>query len=188
MAMYRDKSLLPTQAIRLAVLGSLAAGPRHYGQLAAETRAFTGALVGPSLDLLGTSIELLRFEGLIEPVTGHGMADNAEMRLTDAGREALHELLGAPLRSPLNDIGRLILALKLRFAHLLPEPERAAQVELMIEVAEGEVARLEALSQQSAGEPGLLGSWLALELTHTRARLAWFEALKASLTSATAAE
>ncbi len=127
--MYRDKSLLPTQAIRLAVLGSLAAGPRRYGQLAAETRAFTGALVGPSLDLLGTSIELLRFEGLIEP-------------------------------------------------------ERLAQVELMIDVAEGEVARLEALSQQSAGEPGLLGSWLTLELAQARARLAWFEALKASLTPA----
>src|SRR5579885_3218332 len=110
--MYRAKSLLPTQAIRLTVLGMLGMHEHRYGELAAETRHFTGAIVGPSLDLLGTSIELLRFEGLIEPVAGEGMADNAVMRLTEAGRDALHELLGAPLRSPLNDMGRLILALK----------------------------------------------------------------------------
>src|SRR5579862_642450 len=110
--MYRDKSLMPTQAIRLAVLGSLGLGARRYGELATETRHFTGALVGPSLDLLGTSIELLRFEGLIEPVAGQGMADNAELRLTESGRDALHDLLSAPLRAPLNDVGRLTLALK----------------------------------------------------------------------------
>ena len=179
--MYRDKSLLPTQAIRLAVLGALGNGERRYAELATETRHFTGALVGPSLDLLGTSIELLRFEGLIEPVTGQGMADNATMRLTDAGRDALHDLLGAPLRSPLNDIGRLILALKLRFLHLLPPADRVAQAELMIEMAEGEVARLADLQRRAAGEPGRLGAWLALDLAQARDRLAWFQALKAAL-------
>src|SRR5258708_9949928 len=116
--MYREKSLMPTKAIGLAVLGSLGLGARRYGDLATETRHFTAAIVGPSLDLLGTSIELLRFEGLIEPIDGQGMEDNAEMRLTAAGTSALHELLIAPLRSPLNDIRRLILALKLRFLHL----------------------------------------------------------------------
>jgi hypothetical protein len=179
--MYRDKSLLPTQAIRLAVLGTLGNGARRYGELAAETRHFTGALVGPSLDLLGTSIELLRFEGLIEPIAGQGMADNAELRLTAAGRAALHDLLTAPLRSPLNDLGRLILALKLRFLHVLGPTDQVAQAELMIEVAEGEVARLEDLQTRVAGEPGRLGSWLALELAQARARLAWFEALETSL-------
>ncbi|HUA51603.1 MAG TPA: hypothetical protein VMB81_05535 [Candidatus Sulfotelmatobacter sp.] len=182
--MYRDKTLLPTQAIRLAVLGSLGNGTRHYGDLAAETRRFTGALVGPSLDLLGTSIELLRFEGLIEPVAGEGMADNAELRLTEAGRAALHDLLSAPLRAPLNDVGRLTLVLKLRFLHHLPPAERAAQAELMIETAEGEVARLEDLRQRADAEPGLLGAWLDLEIAQARARLAWFEALKPSLAGA----
>jgi DNA-binding PadR family transcriptional regulator len=186
--MYRDKSLLPTQAIRLAVLGTLGNGARRYGELAAETRYFTGARVGPSLDLLGTSIELLHLEGLIEPVAGHGMADNAAMRLTEAGRAALNDLMTAPLRAPLNDIGRLILALKLRFLHLLARPDQAAQAELMVEAAEGEVARLEDLQRRAAGEPGRLGSWLALELAQARARLAWFEALRASLAHAPAAE
>jgi hypothetical protein len=183
--MYRDKTLLPTQAIRLTVLGSLGLGPRRYGELASETRQFTGAIVGPSLDLLGTSIELLRFEGLIDPVAGQGMADNAEMRLTDAGRATLHDLLLAPLRSPLNDVGRLILALKLRFLHLLPPEDQAAQAELMIETAESEVARLEALEHRVAAEPGRLGPWLALDLAQARARLAWLEGLRGAVAAAT---
>jgi DNA-binding PadR family transcriptional regulator len=180
--MYRDKSLLPTQAIRLAVLGSLGRGTRRYAELATETRHFTGAIVGPSLDLLGTSIELLRFEGLIAPIDGgQGMADNAAMRLTDAGRDALHDLLTAPMRAPLNDIGRLILALKLRFLDLLPAADQSAQAELMVELAESEVARLDDLARRTAGEAGQLGSWLTLERAQARARLAWFEALRQSL-------
>jgi hypothetical protein len=185
MPMYRDKSLLPTQAIRLAVLGCLGLGARRYGALASETRYFTAAIVGPSLDLLGTSIELLRFEGLIEPVDGQGIADNAEMRLTEAGGEALHDLLLAPLRSPLNDIGRLILALKLRFLHLLPPADQTAQAELMAEMAEGEVARLDDLRQRAASEPGQLAPWLALDLAQARARLDWFEQLRHSLAATT---
>jgi hypothetical protein len=183
--MYRDKSLVPTQAIRLTVLGSLALGARRYGELAGATRLFTGAIVGPSLDLLGTSIELLRFEGLIEPVDGpvggESTAGDAAMRLTEAGRAALHDLLLAPLRSPLNDIGRLILALKLRFLHLLPPADQAAQAEFMIETAESEAARLEALERQIDGEPSRLGPWLDLDLAHARARLAWLEDLRRSL-------
>ncbi len=186
--MYRDKSLLPTQAIRLAVLGSLGRGVRRYAELATETRQFTGAIVGPSLDLLGTSIELLRFEGLIAPGDGgQGMADNAAMHLTETGRAALHDLLTAPLRAPLNDMGRLILALKLRFLDLLPVADQGAQAELMIDLADSEVARLDDLVRRTAGEAGQLGSWLALELAQARARLAWFEALRASLGATTAA-
>jgi hypothetical protein len=185
--MYRDKSLLPTQAIRLAVLGALGLGARRYGELAGETRHFTAAIVGPSLDLLGTSIELLRFEGLIEPVDGKGMADNAVMRLTEAGRTALHDLLVAPLRSPLNDIGRLILALKLRFLHLLPPADQAAQTEQLVDMAEGEVARLDDLRRRAATEPGPFGAWLELDLAQARARLAWFESLRRSLVAETAA-
>lgn len=186
--MYRDRSLLPTQAIRLAVLGSLALGPRRYGALAAETRNFTAAIVGPSLDLLGTSIELLRFEGLIEPIDSAGAAENAEFRLTENGRAALHTLLVAPLRSPVNDMGRLILALKLRFLHLLPRAEQALQAELLAEMANGEVARLEALKRQAASEPGLLGTWLDLDHAQAEARLAWFQSLSQSLAGPVAAE
>src|SRR5216684_2943531 len=58
--MFRDNSLIPAEAIRLAALGILAEAPRRYGDLAAEIRHFTSHVVGPSLDLMGTSLELLR--------------------------------------------------------------------------------------------------------------------------------
>lgn len=175
--MYRDKSLMPTQAIRLAALGSLALAAKPYGTLANETRLFTGAIVGPSLDLLGTSLELLRFEGLVES----GDGEDAPLSLTDAGREALQELLTAPLKTPVNDIGKLIVSLKLRFLHLLPVAAQVAQAELLIDMAEGDVARLQELQRRHRGEPGKLESWLTLDLAQAEARLAWFQDLRAGI-------
>jgi hypothetical protein len=177
--MYRDKSLLPTQAIRLCALGSLAVQPKSYANLATETRLFTSAIVGPSLDLLGTSIELLRFEGLVE-------ADGDNLVLTEAGRIALRELLTAPLKTPVNDIGKLVVSLKLRFLHLLDREDRAAQAELLIEMAEGEVARLTELQRRHRGEPGPLESWLTLDLAQAQARLAWFQGLRSAMDAAAA--
>ena len=66
--MFRDNSLIPTEAIRLAALGLLSEGARRYGELAAEIRHFTSRVAGPSLDLMGNSLELLIYEGLVEAV------------------------------------------------------------------------------------------------------------------------
>ena len=60
--MYRDNTLIPAEAVRLAALGSLVDGDKSYGDLAREIRFFVARIVGPSLDLLGTSLELLRLE------------------------------------------------------------------------------------------------------------------------------
>ena len=46
--MYRDNTLIPTEAVRLLALGILATGERSYSQLASEVRHFTGRIVGPS--------------------------------------------------------------------------------------------------------------------------------------------
>ncbi len=81
--MYRDNTLIPTEAIRLAALGILEAGPRRYAELAREVRDFASRFTGPSLDLMGSSLELLRYEGLVDPVDGVGMEDNALLALTD---------------------------------------------------------------------------------------------------------
>ncbi len=105
--LFRDRSLVPAEAVRLMALGLLAEAPRAYGDLAGEIRYFTSSIVGPSLDLMGSSIELLRTQGLIEPIEGQGMADNAVMRLLPAGREALGELLQARLGQGQGDINRL---------------------------------------------------------------------------------
>jgi DNA-binding PadR family transcriptional regulator len=171
--MFRDNSLIPAEAIRLAALGLLAEAPRRYGELAMEIRHFTSRVVGPSLDLMGTSLELLRYEGLAESVDGEGTTDNAMLRLTPAGTEALHALLQARLRAPVGDFNRLALLLKLRFLHHLPAAEQQAQMALMAESIESEVARLEDLRGHHAQAPGPFLDWLDLDLGALRARLDW---------------
>lgn len=170
--MFRDNSLIPAEAIRLAALGLLAEAPRRYGDLAIEIRHFTSRVVGPSLDLMGTSLELLRYEGLIGTVDGQGTADNAVLRLTEHGREALAALLRAQLRSSVSDMNRLALLLKLRFLHHLPAAEQQGQLALMADSLESERARLEELRQHYAA-PGLFRDWLEHDIALVDDRIAW---------------
>jgi DNA-binding PadR family transcriptional regulator len=170
--MFRDNSLIPAEAVRLAALGFLAEAPRRYGELAAEIRHFTGRIVGPSLDLMGTSLELMRFEGLIEAVDGEGMADNAVLRLTAAGKTALFSLLRAQLRSPLADMNRLALFLKLRFLHHLSPHDQTAQRALIAEALESERARLDEL-RRHPGASALFFDWLARDIALLDDRIAW---------------
>ena len=171
--MYRDNSLIPSEAIRLAALGSLARAPRRYAEIAREVRHFIGHLVGPSLESLGSSIELLRFEGLIEPVDGADAPDNALLRLTDQGKAVLHQLLTAGLRPQVNDMNKLVMALKVRFIHLLAPDERLAQMELLEDAFRGEIARLTRLNDHALANDGLLRPWLELEIAQAEARLEW---------------
>jgi hypothetical protein len=170
--MLRDNSLVPTEAIRLAALGTLAGRDLRYGDLAREIRHFTSRVVGPSLDLMGTSIELLRYEGLVEAVDGKGMEDNALLRLTAAGRQAFETLMGAHLKVPGGEVNRLAIALKLRFLPLLPPAARRAQLDLIAEWCGAELARLEDLRQHHAAED-LLSGWLDLDIAQYQARLGW---------------
>lgn len=170
--MFRDNSLIPAEAVRLAALGFLAEAPHRYGDLAAEIRHFTGRIVGPSLDLMGTSLELMRFEGLIEAVDGEGMADNAVLRLTAAGSTALLSLLKAQLRTPLAEMNRLALFLKLRFLHHLSAEDRAVQRALIAEALESERARLDELRRRP-GAPPLFVAWLGRDIATLDDRIAW---------------
>ena len=175
--MYRDRSLLPAEAVRLASLGILAREDRRYAELASEVRQFLARIVGPSLDLVGPPIELLRIEGLIEAVGGERTGDDTPMRITTAGRTELSRLLSAALRPSASDVNKLVLALKLRFFDLIPRADQAAQAEAMTEAAEQEVARLADLRRRHRTEGDALSRWLDLELSQAEARLAWFEVL-----------
>jgi hypothetical protein len=169
--MFRDRSLIPAEAVRLMALGLLAEGPRAYGELAGEIRYFTSNFVGPSLDLMGSSIEVLRTQGLIEAVDGQGMADNAVMHLLPAGRAMLDELLRARLGQGQGDINRLTLRLKLRFLTLLPAAEQAAQRALIAETIESELARLADLRDRSAAAPAMFRDWLERDIAALEAHL-----------------
>jgi DNA-binding PadR family transcriptional regulator len=173
--MYPDNSLIPTEAIRLAALGSLATAPKPYAALATEIRHFTGRIVGPSLDLIGPPIELLKVEGLVEAA---GDGEDAPMRVTPAGLAELKRLLTANLRGPVGEFNKLVIALKLRFLDLLDRDGQLAQMELLIEVCERELTRLTDLRGHHAAEGGHLVDWLDHDIGQVEARLAWFRDLQ----------
>jgi DNA-binding PadR family transcriptional regulator len=175
--MYPDNSLIPTEAIRLAALGSLAMAPKSYAALATEIRHFTGRIVGPSLDLIGPPIELLKVEGLVEPAASGEDA----MAVTAAGLAELKRLLTANLRGPVGEFNKLVIALKMRFLQLLDREAQLAQAELLIEVCERELTRLTDLRGHHAAEGGQLLAWLDHDIGQVEARLAWFRDLQAKL-------
>jgi len=174
--MFRDHSLVPAEAIRLAALGFLAEAPRPYAALSAEIRHLTSRIVGPSPELMGTSLELLRYEGLVEAAGGATIRDNPELSITAAGRQALSVLLRAGLRAPVGDLARLGLVLKLRFLHHLPDAEQAEQIAQVIGAGEAEIARLEDLLAHDPKAPALYRAWLDHDIAQMKARLAWLQA------------
>lgn len=182
--MFADNTLTPKEAIRLCALGTLAQGGRmRYGALAHAIRHFAQRVLGPSLELMGTSIELLRLEGLVAAVDGQGMEDDATLELTEAGRRELRTLLTANIRAATTDLNKLIVALKFRFLHLLAEAERIAQVDLLTEASERELARLEDLRRHHADDPGYLAAWLDHDIRALEQRLEWLRAFQDRLAS-----
>ena len=175
--MYRDNTLIPTEAIRLAALGALAEGERAYADLASEIRYFVGRVAGPSLDLLGTSLEVMGYEGLAE--MDEREEGNARLRITDTGREQFRTLMTSRVRAPVNDVSRLVIALKMRFLHLLDAADRTEQAELLREMCEGEMARLRDLRQKGASGP--FADWLDFEIDQLDRRIAWFRDLTARI-------
>ena len=177
--MYRDNTLIPSEAIRLLALGILATDGMDYANLAGEVRHFAGHIVGPSLELLGAPIEVLKVEGLIEAADGED--PDSPLSITAAGREELNRLLTTSLRAPVSDINKLIIALKMRFLHLLEPKERRLQAEMMFEIYERQLVRLTELRGRHAGGPGHLDGFLDHEIAQTRERLDWFRDLQESL-------
>jgi DNA-binding PadR family transcriptional regulator len=178
--MYKDNSLIPTEAVRLAALGLLTERPRSYAELADEVRHFTSRIVGPSLDLIGPPIEVLRVEGLIE-TAGGVTASEATLRITEAGRQELVRLLGANLRGPLGEFNKLVIGLKLRFLELLEPDARRLQAELLAEICERELTRLTDLRRHQDGRCQHLADWLDHDIGQLRDRLAWFRDLQTRL-------
>ncbi len=176
--MYSDNSLLPKETIRLAALGMLSDGSKTYGDLANEIRHFISRIVGPSLELMGTSIELLRYEGLIE---FEGEGEDALLSNTDAGRVELGELLLAAVRPPFNDLNKLAMSLKIRFLHLLEPDGRRGQADMMIDASRSEIARLTDLRDSQDCDQGYFGDWLAHDIGLAASRLTWLEEFRGKI-------
>ncbi|PPR11973.1 MAG: hypothetical protein CFH41_00006 [Alphaproteobacteria bacterium MarineAlpha11_Bin1] len=172
--MFSDNSLLPKETIRLVLLGILSETPLDYAGLANAVRQFVGRIAGPSLELTGPSIELLRYEGLI-----YSDSDEPEavLSLTEQGRGELLTLLKATVRPPLTDMSKLVIALKMRFLDLLDRGERRDQVDLLIDACEIELARLNDLHNPKSEEK-LFQDWLAHDIDLVKRRLTWLRNLQ----------
>ena len=180
--MYKDHSLIPAEAVRLAALGMLAEAPRPYEALAAEVRQFVSRIAGPSLDLLGPPLEVLRIEGLVAADDNAAGAGAGEvLRLTPKGEDELVRLLGATLRGPLGEFNKLVIALKLRFLSFLPVAEQAGQLDLLAEACERELVRLTDLRGRSGELPMPFTAWLDHDIAQIGARLCWVRDLAREL-------
>lgn len=172
--MYKDNSLIPSEAVRLAALGLLAMRPRAYADLARDIRHFTARIVGPSLDLLGPSLELLKVEGLIEAADAKAPHDSQTIRLTKDGESELQRLLNANLRGPMGEVNKLIVALKLYFLDLLTPEQRRQQLEMLMEVCDRELIRLSDLRTHHVDTDSALLPWLDHEIDEVQRRRDWF--------------
>ncbi len=171
--MYRDRSLVPGEAVRLLALGALMERDCRYGDLATEIRFFTQRIVGPSLDLLGSSLELLRIEGLADAIEYADNDERALLRITNQGRVLFEDLMSAQLRAPVNDVGRLVLLLKLRFLTHLPTEAQEDQLDLLSDIVRTERARAEELAREYTGHP--MADWIAFDIEQADRRIAWLE-------------
>ena len=177
--MFRDHSLVPAEAIRLAALGLLAEGKQRYAALARDVHELASVVAGPAAELMTMPLELLRYEGLVVATA----EDDPELHLRPAGHLALAALLRAGLRAPTSDLARLGLVLKLRFLHHLPPAEQADQIALVIAACERDLARIEQLRVRHGGATALLDEWLRHEVEQANARLALLRARQAALVS-----
>ena len=179
--MFADNTLTPKETVRLCALGTLALGATRYSVLANSIRHFISRITGPSLDVMGISIELLKYEGLIERSCKSVIEDDAELIITERGRIELKALLTANVRPAATEISKLVVALKFRFLHLLDSDERSIQTDLLIEMTENELARLDDLHHHHANEGGYLIGWLNHDISLLKKRLSWLEDFKSTI-------
>jgi hypothetical protein len=179
--MYPDNTLLPSEAVRLLALGFLMEGSRGYAELAAQVRHLSGRIVGPSLELVGAPLELLKVEGLAEasPEKGSTADDHtqAPLAITEAGCDEFRRLMNSDMRAPVNELAKLIIAVKVRFLHLLPRDEQRLQADMFLENCERERARLTDLRDSHQDTSGYMFSWLECEIAQVEDRLAWCQEL-----------
>ena len=116
------------------------------------------------------------YEGLatLEDTEGE---DGALLRITDEGRRQFVTLMTSGVRAPVNDVSKLVIALKMRFLDLLDEDDRLDQIDLMREMSEGEAARLRDLRQEN--DTGGFSSWLTFEIEQLESRISWLDELAA---------
>ena len=175
--MYSDNTLTPKETVRLCALGSLASEALSYAELAHSIRYFIDRVQGPSIDVLGASVELLKYEGLISQMDDN----NGRLYLTKKGKLELNELLTADIRPNDASYNKLIEALKFRFLHLLEPKEKMHQADILIERIELEKLRLTDLNDLYKDDKSYFKVWLNQDIKNLSKRLRWLKEFKKKL-------
>ena len=157
----------------MAALGALVGRARSYDDIANEVRSFISRIVGPSLELMGTSIELLKLEGLIETVNDNDKGDSSLLQLSPAGLQELKEYLRSNLKSGGSELNKLVIALKLRFIDILDDDERRDQLLAIRDMYHNEKRRLEDLKNQTTWLTGFLLESIELDLFVVNKKIEW---------------
>ena len=157
----------------MAALGALIERERSYDDIANEVRSFISRIVGPSLELMGTSIELLKLEGLIETVNDNDKGDSSLLQLSPTGLQELKEYLRSNLKSGGSEVNKLLIAFKLRFIDILDDNERRDQLLAIRDMYHNEKRRLEDLKNQTTWLTGFLLESIELELFVVNKRIEW---------------
>src|SRR3546814_10850787 len=95
--------------------------------------------MGPALVLGGAPLGVLKVEGLGENRGGSPderkgddpESDDQELTVTAEGRAELRRLLSANVRPQVSDLNKLVIALKIRFLHLMEPVDQRVQAELL---------------------------------------------------------
>lgn len=177
--MYPDRTLLPKECLRLCALGTLALSdkPISYADLANSVRHFVSHIMGPSLDMMGSSLQLLKLEGLVREECAGGSYSDAQLSLTKAGRDKFVELMQGNVRDTSGELSRLIMALKMRFLHLLDEDIRREQIEILQDVCELDLERVLSLREEHTSEAPHFTGWLEMEIKRLEQKLEWLKSL-----------
>ena len=171
--MYTDNTLTPKEAVRLCALGTLIDNDLSYSELATSIRHFVSHIIGPSLDVMGQSIELLKYEGLVKIRDDNNAPDDSMLTITERGREEFFTLATAQMRFGSTELNKLLIALKFRFLHLLDGDQQIEQIGHLEDLCENELARLCELRAYHANDDGFIVSWLDHDMSVLEDRLKW---------------
>ena len=106
--------------------------------------------------------------------TLHLLGDDQVMHLTEAGQQEFRRLMTTKLRGPMGEVNKLIVALKLHFLDQLDRDQRRQQLEMLMEVCDRELVRLNDLRSHHMDSDGALIPWLDHEIAEVQARRDWF--------------
>ena len=122
---------------------------------------------------MGTSIELLKLEGLIETVNDNDEDDASLLQLSPSGLQELKEYLRSNLKSGGSELNKLVIALKLRFIDILDDDEKRDQLLAIRDMYHNEKRRLEDLKNQTTWLTGFLLESLELDLFVVNKKIEW---------------